>query len=398
VKLLKEEKAEDDEEDELIEVFEDEIIDGENDFFGLFMSTLIVSTIKFGVGGLEKEDDEEYKFKRTTREVLIMYGVSVAFFICAFGLLDLRRTLEEKADNRDELIKEQIAKGKKKTGEAFYEHFSKSVWKCLPGHHRWTHFIIDEGARTINRLGDLFVKVLTMSFAWSFMSATQWFLAWFVNYEASVLAISLAMIVSVFSVLQIYALDHIADVLERKRAIDEDEKEKCKGKEDDEVLRTLLQSIGILIGFVWESAFDEALEGIVGEKNETLWVKPVLGILTVAFMFPVWRMYIVPMEIEKGYILGFIPSKTGRRLENIFSDPSIGEDVKQGARVIFEEAVMVMMKNDTTKKGPEAMHRHLTEFLGKEDPKKETYRHPEPPVSVAEEQTMPAASQGGVKQ
>jgi len=351
------ERAEDSEEDELVEVFEDHIVDGENDFFGLFMSTLIVSTIKFGVGGkLDLEEDEEYKFTRGIFEALIMYLFSAVLFFSAWRLLVHKRDLEEDMDKM-----EQAGSGK-----ALYEYLSNSIWACLPDDFPYKGFITEEGAKTIKRLGDLFVKILTMSFAWSFMYATQWFLGYFLNGEGSVLAISLAMTVSVCSVLHIFVLDKIADAEEKTRK-EKPEKQQF-GKEDDEVLRTLLESIGILIGFVWESAFDDALEGIVGEDYADEWLKPVLGILTVAVIFPVWRMYIVPMEIEKGYVLGFVPSKVGHKLKEIFNDQSIGEDVQNSARVCLEEAVMVLLAFDNSKGGPRAIRSHLNQYFKYEPP------------------------------
>jgi len=386
----KKKDGEEDAEDALLEVLEDNVVDGENDFFGLFMSTLIVGTIKFRVGGLEEIEDEEYKFNRSLREALIMYAVAAAFFFSAFGLLVLRRNKEEQAD--EERNKKNSGEGGQKAGQAFYEKFSKSIWRCLPKDRDCTSFIINEGAKTIKRLGDLFVKILTMSYAWSFMYATQWFLGQFFKGEGSVLAISLAMTVSVFSVLQIFVLDRIAD--EDEAGADN---ENSSGTEDNEVLRTLLESIGILIGFVWESAFDDALEGIVGKDDiESLWVKPVLGILTVAVIFPVWRMYIVPMEVEKGYILGFTPSKVAHRMERVFNDPSIGKDVKDDAREILEEIMMVMLAFDREGPHHKAIKNHLEEYFKEQE--KPKYQ---PPAlgsggsfhSPAEEQTRPSASE-----
>jgi len=309
--------------DELLEVGKEVIRDGENDVYGLCISTLIVSTVKFRVGGkLDGEEDYEYKFTRSIGQAAIMYGFAIFFFFSAYGLLECRRKLEEAEDKRD----------------TFYEKSSRKFYTYLLDREHSTDAIIKEGARTIKRLADLCVKFFTMSFAWCFIFATTWLFGHFLGDEASVLAIILAMYVSVVAVLLLYFIDFLADQRETE-------------KEQDKVLRTLLKSVGILIGFVWESAFDLSLEGIASDDASSDWVKPVLGLLTVVCIFPVWRYYIVPMEVEKGYVLGFIPSKVAHKLDRIFNDHSTSKDVKDSARIAFEEVVMVLLAFDDPEDG-----------------------------------------------
>jgi len=384
--------------DELIETGEDQLQDGENDFFGLFMSFLMSSTLRYAVSGQVPEpegaQEGESKFYHSLLEVFWMYLFAVLLFATAYGLLRARKSLGESDEAK----------------QSAYRNIAKRLWWCLDGSTWWSQMIHEEAAHAVERTFEVAVNVITMSFAWCFMFATQWLLARWFEGEDTVLGIVLALALSLCSALFVWVLDNIADTNEARSELesyagsvqhaldhhaadlsDEDrarlrkaakrarsflkegaaaeeaayEKERAELDKDmkatkaimarvhsqapqrfhgeDEVLRKLMESVGILVGFAWEQSFDFALEDLASGAGP--WLKPLLGLLAVLFIVPAWRRYIVPMETEHGYLLGFWPNKARRRLEEIEASGAKARTLKI-VREQFEEAAEELLKRD----------------------------------------------------
>jgi len=333
------EKTKDGEMDELIDMAEEQLEDGENDFFGLFMSFLIVNTLRFVVGGtLPNEEGSEGSatFHHSGLQTFLMYLLALFFLVLAHRLLTFKRDLE-----------------KTSSGTSPYLALSNKIWSC--SEVKEIDFLRQEGAHTLERMLILSVNVITMSFAWCLMYATQWFLAPYFLEEELVLGIVLAMTISTLSATFVCVLDHVADKKEETEA----------GEQAGEVYRKLIESFGMLVGFAWEKSFDAALEGVAGEDNK--WLKPLLGLMTVLCMLPLWRSHVIPMETEHGYLLGILPKTVHGRFEAILSPKWRDDALVSTVRYQFEETLVLMAKMDRgllESFGPETQ-RLLRESLGR---------------------------------
>merc|ERR1740120_465891 len=68
------------------------------------------------------------------------------------------------------------------------------------------------------------------------------------------------------------------------------------GEGADRIIRAIVNSIGILIGFAWERAFDEAVKEVAHNVPwvETHITKLVLGIVLVSVVAPSWYRHLYP--------------------------------------------------------------------------------------------------------
>lgn len=160
-------------------------------------------------------------------------------------------------------------------------------------------------------LDELFVG-LRMSFSWCFFYGTQEMLAG-LNFfwgNPELLAVCLALVLSVGSMFAIIPLDKVADWAKQRAQ----QKARASGKEKanensiDKSIRVIIDSMGLLIGFGWEQCFDASIDilteethhsGIPGINPKS--TKLLLSFFCAGLLVPAWRLYIVPFIVEKGW-------------------------------------------------------------------------------------------------
>jgi len=329
------------EKDELVSLGEEMLQDGENDFIGLFLSFLVASSLRFLVGGrLPDEEGEEGEavFHHGVLEAFGLYTMSLLCFCAAWAILLKRKKFFDLHEMQREKEKGKLFREgeEEKAMEEAFEKFMGSATDLVKEH--WLKEMIrSHGGRGLSRMVDLAVDTFGFSFAWCFMYATQWLMApWFIGDEL-VLGISLALVVTLCGCQIIYLLDREADKTELKEhrlmLVDNQVKEVEK---EDVVCRKLMEGMGVLIGFVWEKCFDGALVGVAG--GGSTWLKPILGILTVLVIMPVWLWYIVPMETSEGYLLGVLPHTTHANLDSVDLDrePKLRRVLQRQLEITFD--------------------------------------------------------------
>lgn len=137
------------------------------------------------------------------------------------------------------------------------------------------------------------IRMLTITSAmvhcWCLYFAGVWIMAasdmaeWLEVYEDSAL---LKVILACF--LTVYAFTLIF-VLEKFASLD------CTGPKVDQAIYTIMGSLGILVGFTWEQAFERSVGTVcqaVKQVPEPL-LKCFLALFLVAMVLPAWRMYII---------------------------------------------------------------------------------------------------------
>jgi len=147
------------------------------------------------------------------------------------------------------------------------------------------------------RRNEQFKVVAGMVCSWCFFFAAQWVSHALVTSEglndelfATTSAVVLALMLNVFCYLMIFVLDSIADA-------------DWSGKEMDKSIRNLIDTVGILIGFAWEKAFDAAVVTTATSFHQlpNCVVKFILSIIVCSTVIPAWRWYIIPKLFDMGF-------------------------------------------------------------------------------------------------
>lgn len=123
----------------------------------------------------------------------------------------------------------------------------------------------------------------SMGFAWCLFYGAKWGLsaAGFTQ-EETLLRVCLAMFLSLLSFAIIFVLDKIADM-------------DATGAAADEAIRTIIEALGILVGFSWEQSFDVAVDSITQQITvmPASVTKLLMSLCLVAIVLPAWRIYIL---------------------------------------------------------------------------------------------------------
>eukprot|EP00405_Crypthecodinium_cohnii_P010164 CAMPEP_0206425232 /NCGR_PEP_ID=MMETSP0324_2-20121206/3676_1 /ASSEMBLY_ACC=CAM_ASM_000836 /TAXON_ID=2866 /ORGANISM="Crypthecodinium cohnii, Strain Seligo" /LENGTH=735 /DNA_ID=CAMNT_0053889989 /DNA_START=311 /DNA_END=2515 /DNA_ORIENTATION=+ len=166
------------------------------------------------------------------------------------------------------------------------------VW--VGSHFGLVHFISEPGVasatQTAVRWFFIGQSVCSMESAWLLKKAGAWQMARFlsangVDLEHGVTEeVLIALVISMMAIPMIFLLDYIEDL-------------DSTGEVADRCVRSIILSVGILIGFTWENAFDGGMEVLVELSQESnaaypLWVKMGLAILMFLLVVPAWRHYI----------------------------------------------------------------------------------------------------------
>merc|ERR1712129_455604 len=107
----------------------------------------------------------------------------------------------------------------------------------------------------------------------------------------SLLHVVLALVVSAIVFVSIFLMDYIMD-------------KELLGKEPEaasDALEEIILALSVLVGFAWEQSFDTAVSilasSIANEVPQSV-SKLAMSLSLVAIVFPAWRIYILPKELD----------------------------------------------------------------------------------------------------
>lgn len=125
--------------------------------------------------------------------------------------------------------------------------------------------------------------------AWCFFYGTFWTVAATgCTDQDAMLQVIIAIIISAISFSVIWGFDKIED-------------SGVLGHSADKAILAIIDALGILIGFSWEQAFDVAVDVISEDVDKYIpktFAKLIMSIMLCTIVFPAWKNYILPTEIE----------------------------------------------------------------------------------------------------
>mmetsp|Transcript_74612 Transcript_74612/g.139311 ORF Transcript_74612/g.139311 Transcript_74612/m.139311 type:complete len:588 (-) Transcript_74612:149-1912(-) len=264
--------------DEAEKVWDEETEEAENDVFGLAVSFLLVQSLRFLICGSladeEGEEEEEVLFSHGLGQTALLFSCGLLFVGVIFYLI-----LNEKEEEKEEGEEgdEEKAGEKKEEGEGNPEDRSF------------------EEAQLV---------AMTMGFSWAMFYGSRWLLSQTpIGGDPMVLALCVALAISIVAMLTIIPLDYLADL-------------DFTGEKTDKAIIQTIRGLGILIGFSWEQCFDAAVGSLAsGFGNAAATVKLAMAIFVVFIIVPAWHMYILPYMIEQGWKTGFVVEDAVKNLE-----------------------------------------------------------------------------------
>jgi len=145
------------------------------------------------------------------------------------------------------------------------------------------------------RLIEIMMNTSSMMFAWGMLFATRWLGFRTEALEDMGIAIhtmggrvSLALFISVLCFLFIFCLDKIDDM----------SKSETGGDGGGELIKTIINAIGILVGLSWEHAFDGGVEAIASLTSNPVYAELVLAAFVALLIVPAWRKYILKKAMQ----------------------------------------------------------------------------------------------------
>jgi len=124
---------------------------------------------------------------------------------------------------------------------------------------------------------------LAMGFAWSVFFASKWELkrlASHCNPNAMMPRVTLALAVSMAGLVLIFFLDFLYDL-------------EMTGDAADTAIKSIINSLGILVGFSWEQSFDGAVEVLSSEFEHPVKAHFAFASAVTIVIVPAWRTYIL---------------------------------------------------------------------------------------------------------
>ncbi|CAE7273216.1 unnamed protein product [Symbiodinium microadriaticum] len=238
----------DDKKDWYEEKWDEETEEAENDVAGLSLSFLTVQALRYAISGIlpNQEGIESWSdaISHSSRQCHLLMGCGLVFFLLSLAVLNFSERLLEEQSKRME--------------------------------------------RAIEILNNYF----TFGLSWSLFYGVRWQLsALRFTDENALLMVSIALFLSVASFLMIFVLDKVED-----NHLFGQDSEVAEGATEK-----MISGLGILIGFSWEQSFDTAVDVVAEGLREDcppLISKMIMSVILVLIVFPAWRIYILPMEME----------------------------------------------------------------------------------------------------
>lgn len=137
------------------------------------------------------------------------------------------------------------------------------------------------------RIGSQLRSVASMSFAWCMFYGVNWFLSMHSDASAMQQSVVLALLQTFLALCMIFCLDKMAD-------------KESTSYQIQVAIRHIICSLGILIGFSWEKAFDIAVVRVCDPVTliPPHMMKLLLAIVLASIVIPAWRIHILPTILE----------------------------------------------------------------------------------------------------
>lgn len=236
--------ADDGQSDEYEEAWDEYAAEAENDVMGLSLSFLTVQVVRFAISGVFPDvqgvESPATAFGHPSWQVGMLSSVGIGLVLLIV--------------------------------------LSLFISKALHGKHRHIH-----------RLAEVVEVFASTGCGWCFYFAAKWGL-YSLNFthDLALLRVALALLLSFVSLGCIFLLDKIADL-------------DTTGDAADEAIRTIVEALGLLVGFSWEQAFDMAtdnvVQGLLYECDPAM-AKLMLSVSLIAIVFPAWVWYILPTVLR----------------------------------------------------------------------------------------------------
>jgi hypothetical protein len=291
-------KGDDNKTDVFEALWDEECEEAENDVMGLALSFTTVGALRFLITGClpnqeGKEEEckvEEYLYHHTSSQKMMLFCSGLAFAALIFLMRSKwPESLEE---------------------EAIHE---------LPKSKR-------HNMKLLSRLCEGLYVTVSMCFAWCFFYSGQMVLAGYApKGEEELLAVMNAMVLSVTCMFLIIPLDWLAD-------------QSWTDDKTDNAIRSIMNSMGLLIGFGWEQCFDASVDvlatkagnhGIINVHTTKL----ALTLFCAGLLIPAWKWYMIPFMIKEGWQADY-PMRMAIHTAKHISIEGSEEDLKDAAKAL----------------------------------------------------------------
>lgn len=319
-KRMLEDRAKEKQYDKMVDLWTENIEEGENDMYAIQVAFLVVQSLRYAVGGLLPNEDAkeegsiacvpsmiagcylkkggggtcnagEKPYVHELHQVFLLFFLSVLLLSSVFLEPLAKKIMKTECWKKMCHQREELLKDKPKI--------------------RWTVWSLRQ---IVWRLVDVYTNVGIMAASWGIMYATQWWLGrqWWVYQDKAIISVYLGIFVSLISMPCIWLMDKLADA-----GLDQ--------------LRQVQRGVGFLIGFTWEAVFDDSVdsigetlvppkEGEEGTPFGNIFLKAGLGIVCLCVILPAWMMYVIPMHEESGYKMGFISRALHDRIQRSLTE------------------------------------------------------------------------------
>jgi len=253
---------------EKINMWDEEGEEGENDLAAISISFLVVQVIRYAISGVLGDETGVDLTPRvdTFSCIFTLLAASLLFLTMLFSFVRLlTRTMS-----------------RKRTIEFANDD--------VPTFHSWEGF--DSMRKFLRRWGFILMDTSGMSFAWCLLYATKWAVHLAsVQFQLplakteTINGICLALCTSVMACLMIFGINWICD-------------RRCSHDIMWKQFRSIIRSLGILIGFAWEQPFDAGVEAVAKlAEPKGLWhalfTKLALACVVGLVVVPAWRHHIL---------------------------------------------------------------------------------------------------------
>lgn len=267
--------GDDGEMDEFEKMWDEECEEAENDVMGLALSFTMLNALRFWISGClpneeGKEEEcpktvpEEYLYHHTTYQKAMMISLGVAFALIIFVM----------RSNWPEWLEPEAIRKMPKS--------QRSAMKLK------------------SRLAEGIYVAISMCFSWSLFFGCQMILAGFtIFHEPELLAVTLAIGLSLSCMLGIIPLDKLADA-------------DWTDEHADTAIRSIMSAMGLLIGFGWEQCFDASVDALAQKADDCEFAlvnphtaKLALTLFCSGLLIPAWKWYILPFIVAKGWTASY---------------------------------------------------------------------------------------------